>query len=215
MGALQRFPAPPPAAISRVLSTFGRAELEGFIAVAIDLLDLAEPDPDAEEIGLEDSFIDHPANGAGCPVADGAGDQAWIEWHQLADATKRTGGNGGVHHEDAEEDDEPEEDDPSGQCDEDGINTQGQGLQYRAHKGPGCEISDPGGCEHDGQEREGMGDDVPTLHVYSLAHNPFNDQRTLLGLSNLTTAFRGVARSANTGAEHNGRGEVRLPGVPV
>ncbi len=55
MGALERVPAPsvPPAAISRVLSRFGRAELEGFISVAIDLLDLADGDPDGEDNGDE------------------------------------------------------------------------------------------------------------------------------------------------------------------
>ena len=51
MGAHERFapPPPPPAAVSRVLATFARAELEGFIAVAIDLLDLAEPDPEGPD----------------------------------------------------------------------------------------------------------------------------------------------------------------------
>lgn len=40
-----------------------------------------------------------------------------------------------------------EEDDPSGLCDEDGINTD-TGLHYQhCHKGPGCELSDPGGME--------------------------------------------------------------------
>ncbi len=41
---------------------------------------------------------------------------------------------------DLEPDDEPEEDDPSGQCDEDGINTHFLG---RWNEGPGCPISDP------------------------------------------------------------------------
>jgi hypothetical protein len=39
----------PPAAISRVLASFERNQLAGFIAVAIDLLDLADDDPDAED----------------------------------------------------------------------------------------------------------------------------------------------------------------------
>ena len=44
-----------------------------------------------------------------------------------------------------------EDDDPSGQCDEDGWNTD---LSRAWGRGPGCELSDPGGCEHDGREPE-------------------------------------------------------------
>ena len=44
-----------------------------------------------------------------------------------------------------------EEDDPSGQCDEDEVNTT---FELAASGSPGCEISDPGGCEHDGREHE-------------------------------------------------------------
>ena len=43
------FIAPPPAAVSRVLANFDRAQLEGFIAIAIDLLDFADGDPDLED----------------------------------------------------------------------------------------------------------------------------------------------------------------------
>lgn len=42
-----------------------------------------------------------------------------------------------------------EEDDPAGVRDEDGINTC---TGYDRRLGPGCPISDPGGCEHDGRE---------------------------------------------------------------
>lgn len=80
MGALTHMASPPPAAISRVLSTFDREQLEGFIAVAIDLLDLADPDPDIEPngdeldgSGAEDDFVSHNAGvfpGPGCPVSD-------------------------------------------------------------------------------------------------------------------------------------------------
>lgn len=54
-------------------------------------------------------------------------------------------------------DEDLEEDDPSGQCDEDGINTD---ITWRGGAGPGCTISDmgeeddPAGCEHDGREPE-------------------------------------------------------------
>lgn len=42
-----------------------------------------------------------------------------------------------------------EDDDPSGQSDEDGINTR---YAFATGYGPGCPITDPGGCEHDGRE---------------------------------------------------------------
>ena len=74
------FAPPPPAAISRILSTFSREHLEGFIAVALDLLDLADGDPDFQQAdgdeldfnAAEDDFCDHSGwkAEAGCPVAD-------------------------------------------------------------------------------------------------------------------------------------------------
>ena len=54
-------------------------------------------------------------------------DSAWIEWHTMRGSQKR-GPNIAQAHEDAEDDDHGEEDDPSGQCDEDGLNL---GLGYR------------------------------------------------------------------------------------
>lgn len=85
----------PPAPVLRLLARHSRAELEGFITVAIDLLDVADGDPDCE------------------PDAD------------------------------------REEDDPPGQYDEDCYT----GSLPRGD-GPGCDISDPGGCEHDGREEQ-------------------------------------------------------------
>jgi len=74
------FAPPPPAAISRILSAFSREQLEGFIAVALDLLDLADGDPDFQQSdgdeldfnAAEDDFCDHSGwkGKAGCPVAD-------------------------------------------------------------------------------------------------------------------------------------------------
>jgi len=83
MGAINhpaRQPAPS-AAVSRVLSRFTRAELEGFVAVAIDLMDVADGDPDLE-IGddLEDDFLLSPyalayseGRGPGCEISDAGG----------------------------------------------------------------------------------------------------------------------------------------------
>ena len=43
------FAPPPPAAVSRILRRFDRDQLAGFIAVAIDLLDATDGDPDDED----------------------------------------------------------------------------------------------------------------------------------------------------------------------
>ena len=81
MGPFTRIP---PAAVSRVLASFSRDELSGFIAVAIDLLDLAEGDTDLEPNGdeLDGSLGEddwHPAGlafaGPGCPISDPGGCQ--------------------------------------------------------------------------------------------------------------------------------------------
>lgn len=142
MGRIETFAAAPAAAVSRVLATFDRQQLEGFIAIAIDLLDLADGDPDMEDddragetIGVkddpdvppeeeegdpdleqtmdEDDWYDHPANGPGCPVSDPGG---------------------ACEHEDDEEDDDP------GQCTEDEISTL---MTANYGSGAGCPISDP------------------------------------------------------------------------
>lgn len=70
----------PPAAVVRLLARYSRDELASFIAVAIDLLDLAEGDNDVEANGdeldstlAEDDFCEHRFAGRGepgCPVSD-------------------------------------------------------------------------------------------------------------------------------------------------
>jgi hypothetical protein len=87
MGSLANLPPTPlpPAAIVRVLARFGRAELSSFISVAIDLLDLAEPDADLEEDdpaeeddpsghcdedGINTTLRRAYASGAGCAISD-------------------------------------------------------------------------------------------------------------------------------------------------
>lgn len=141
----------PPAAVLRVLSQHSRDELAGFISIAIDLMDLADGDPDAEDAyDLEDDFTFSditrrhfmPA-GPGCPISDqDAG--AYVEWHTMR-GSQKTGPNMLAGHEDDEEDDAPEEDDPSGQCDEDGINTSRDLLRFTPGAyGAGCPLADPG-----------------------------------------------------------------------
>lgn len=64
---------PPMPAVARILSQFDRQQLAGFIEVAIDLLDTLDGDPDLEMTGAEDDFMDHRANGPGCPLSDPGG----------------------------------------------------------------------------------------------------------------------------------------------
>lgn len=70
-------PALPPAPVTRILLRHSRTEIEGFISVAISLLDLADGDPDAEEDdpagacdedGINTYFPD--AFGPGCIISD-------------------------------------------------------------------------------------------------------------------------------------------------
>lgn len=162
----------------------GRAEAAKELGDTIDgliaFLDDLSGDPDIENAtDVEDDFAlsvtaRHFASGPGCAIGDG-GDQAWLEWNGPARRSEyqRTAG-----HED------DEEDDPSGQCDEDGINTAFDAVRFtngasgpgceisdpggdcanedqpggwsQSHwdQGPGCPISDPGGCQHDGREHD-------------------------------------------------------------
>lgn len=87
MGAPLRAPAipAPPIAITRILSRFDREQLEGFVAIAIDLMDLADGEPDFEDDdpGEEDDpagdlasedvaggYMAYRPTGPGCPISD-------------------------------------------------------------------------------------------------------------------------------------------------
>ncbi|WP_170005035.1 hypothetical protein [Pseudopontixanthobacter vadosimaris] len=65
---------PPTPAVSRILSRFTRAELHGFIAVAIDLADTLDGDADLECERVEDDFFAPQSaqldTGPGCPISD-------------------------------------------------------------------------------------------------------------------------------------------------
>lgn len=68
----------PPAALLRILSGHSREELAAFITIAIDLLDMADGDPDAENAcDLEDDFtlssFAYVLPGPGCTVSDPGG----------------------------------------------------------------------------------------------------------------------------------------------
>ena len=91
-----QFPAMP--AIARILSRFTRDDLDGFISVALDLLDTLDGDPEAEENDLEDGFA---------LSAHAQGFCAGIPGDPTADAAE---------DDDAGEDDDPAEDDDSDYC---------------------------------------------------------------------------------------------------
>lgn len=159
--------------LARALAGFDRKQLGTAIEVMIAMLDAAGPDPEAEE---DDSDCcaahEDDASAFGGPVMGFGADHTqqdvdreitYPEWHTLPAAQRRCGtfagraldgdwcGLGLV--DDAEESDAAEEDDPSGQCDEDEINTAAHWVGYTPQaKGAGCPISDPGGCQHDGRE---------------------------------------------------------------
>ncbi|MFT4055208.1 MAG: hypothetical protein QM681_11940 [Novosphingobium sp.] len=144
---------------SDLASRFGAAraleELGDMIEYLIAQVDMIEGDPDEE------------CNGDLEPDDDAKGDPSWPEWHTLSHKLSARGATpmghtpwGGISHEDDEDDDAAEEDDPSGQCDEDGVNTV---LGALRGDGPGCEISDPDQAVDDvGCDEEG-GDMLPVL----------------------------------------------------
>lgn len=107
MGNVSALPATLPIpAVARILARFERAQLAGFIAVALDLIDTLDGDAD-----LEDN--------SDCEASDGDDeDQAYVEWHTMRGAQK-AGHNLTAGHEDDEDDDPAEEDDHSG-CEHDG-----------------------------------------------------------------------------------------------
>ena len=199
---------PPMPAVARILSRFDRAQLVGFIAVAIDLADAMDPDPDLEHDGDE---LDSDG--------DERGDTAWIEWDKMRGAQKS-----GPNHLAGQEDDEDVEgggDDAQSE-DEPGFSSAQRRWANLARNGAGCKISDDDHADEaepaSDDEREQLPDDVPMLPVVTLDHNLFTDQRQPLGLSNLQTSFRSNAnpvRSADSGAVHQSSGWGRDPDIPV
>lgn len=138
----------PLAAVACALRGFNRDQLGSAIEVLIALMDVADGDPEAENAtDAEDDFAispmaQHFSGSPGCAIGDG-GDISAIEWTSTKPYQRSQMEAG--KHEDDEEDDPGEEEDPSGQCDEDGINTaQGSVCFTPGARGPGCLISDQG-----------------------------------------------------------------------
>lgn len=207
--------------LARALGGFDRDQLGTAIEVMIAMLDAADGDADVQDTGdaedeaLSGHAIAYADRRPGC-IASDCGDVSVTEWHTRG----RHKDNPGVHDSRLLDEDD-EEDDPDTGVEDEVLAMQ---ISCKRGYGPGCELSDPGGCEHDGREeghdaeREQMMDDVPMLPVYSAEHNIFSDKRHYVGHSNLMTSFQANGSglfSADTGRTHTRNGGVRQPGIPV
>ena len=179
--------APMPA-VTRILSRFDRRKLGGFVEIAIELMNLEDGDPDLEDAtNLEDEAIEPQllhSGGPGCPVSDGGGDPAWIEWNQMRGSQKR-GPNLLAGQED-DEDDDPAEDGNDDSC---SANEDRGSAVGGDDGGPGD--ADDAEPTHD-DEGEQMLNDVPTLRVFALEPNIFTGEREFLGMSNFQPSFVGA-----------------------
>jgi hypothetical protein len=116
-------------AIAQALVAIQRASAEA-AAILLDRLDQIDGDPDAEPSNdLEDDFV----------LSASA-----VEIARMCPSHDRVDQD----HDGLADD---EEDDAPGQCTEDEISTD---LHAAWAPGAGCELSDPGGCQHDGREPE-------------------------------------------------------------
>lgn len=135
-----------------IFAAFDRATIAQTVEVLVCVLDAMDGEPDTEDAtDLEDDFAvssmaEDMATGPGCEIAD-SDSASWAEFHTRG--KRKAFPPDLTFHEDDEEDDAPEEDDHSGACDEDEISA---GLHSYGwfHRGPGCELSDPGGSETGG-----------------------------------------------------------------
>jgi hypothetical protein len=209
---------PPMPAVARILSRYDRAKLEAFIAIAIDLTEALDGDPEGESATWTEAIEAREDDALLPDDSEAAGDEhdaAWTEWqtrgrHKLAGGSSEPADLAGG--EDAEDDD-PD----TGVEDEVGL--------VRCIDVPGCPISDPDyavddlGCDENADDEiEQMVDDVPMLLAVTAEHNIFTDERHSLGISNLQTSFRtngSEIRSADSGEVHRSTGWCNKPGTPV
>jgi len=131
-----------------LFSTFARNTLASAVEVLVAVLDAMDGDPDHEDgTGLEDEGIvlRYDTDGPGCIASDCgeyAGDEkdcAWIEWENLSRSQKGNQNVMGVNDEDAEDSDP---------CDSNNADDEHLSCPP-GRSGPGCPISDPGGCQYD------------------------------------------------------------------
>lgn len=160
---MEHFIPAPPAAITRVLSSFNRRQLEGFVAVAIDLMDFVDGDPDAEHDPFnegEPAF--DPAARAMVnehPDTDPNHDGEASAWTEGVDQSRR-GGHRFLPWELGSSEDAEEDDHGGGEVTEDepGFDKKSRRIANVHAHGAGCSISDPDyGGEELGEREEPEG----------------------------------------------------------
>jgi hypothetical protein len=112
-------PVPPMPAVARVLARYDRAQLAGFIEVAVGLLDVLDGDPDGEPGTWTEALAGRDDDAGLTDDHEQTGDEedaAWAEFHTRGQHKLTTGGTEpfDAWGEDNELDDEPEDDDPGG-----------------------------------------------------------------------------------------------------
>lgn len=213
--------APPPMpAVSRILARFDRPQVEGFIAVAIELLDALDGPADPDNPDYSPCGDGKPGDAADHERGGDEEAAAWIEWSTMRGSQK------GWHNMVAGEEDDEEDDgdtgvedhpfgiDPEEDCCIAGDDT------VRSGAGPGKDLAygEHGPGDADDAEHWSMTHNVPVHHVVTLDHNPFTDQRQSLGLSNLLTSFRTngqTLRSADSGRSFRSYAAPPKIGAPV
>lgn len=188
-------------AIARILSRCDRRKLDHFIEIALELVDVADGDPDLEATGDEldgDRAEDEAGaelyarleDGPGCNIGD-PGEHSIQERHGKQPELKQSPADENREDNEGGGDTNDDEDEPN-------FSRPRQGC------GAGCSIADPGGCEHDGREPdndaecEQMQDDVPCILAYSLEPNVFTGEREYLGLTNLQPSFVGNGQNVKS-----------------
>jgi hypothetical protein len=148
--------APMPA-VAAILSRYERAQIAGFIEIAIGLLDVMDGDADLEADDRGGETLAVP-EGLDEPEKDDrvdpdleetdTEDAFWLS--PMAYRVDRSGAGCAISDPGgAAEREDDEDDDPSGQMDEDECNTGPGTFGWDDTAGPGCPISDPGGHQYD------------------------------------------------------------------
>lgn len=134
-------------------TTFLRQEYRD-AAIALADEDAEEGGDEQDHCNAEDDFVQHRADGPGCPIADPGGnhevdmsDTAWIEWHTRSGAKVNLHGAeqlahdklGNPLHEDAEDDDPRE----ANGDEQDGSRSEDDFMSHASVDAPGCPVSDP------------------------------------------------------------------------
>lgn len=160
MGRIENFPGslPPMPAVARILGQFDRDKLGAAIEVMIALLDLTQPDTEAEPMTWPEDCraIDCAHLPDDSESAGDEDDAAWIEWHAMHPNQRR-----GPNRTAGQEDDEAAGDEEDGDFAEDEPCARFAELL----DGPGCSVADPG---EDDEEADPAADVVQPVSVHGI-----------------------------------------------